>query len=218
MTAVRYSRSHEKEEKLLLGKGIRRTWAAFLLCWVPVIGLLLSVSGYLRVMVRLTRKYRRKRAGALTASFLVMLLCTSVLLGEAWAYSRDPDIVNRGIRMVWTAVVGEENASRFFGEQENAADGTGDPAEEDQKTGDAASEEFDWDAFWNSDTSEWTDEDWAAAFGGDEWLDWADEDGDGFIPFEDVSEEGFVQGPSEEGEGLGSLRIGKGTKITLPVE
>ena len=91
-----------------------------------------------------------------------------------------------------------------------------DPAQGDQKTGDAASEEFDWDTFWNSDTSEWTDEDWAAAFGGEEWMDWEDEDGDGFIPFEDGSEDAFANGsPEEESR---SLNVGKGSSIVLPTE
>lgn len=107
---MKYTKSHEKEERRLLKKGMARVWAALILCAVPVIGLFLAADGYLRVHVRLTKKHARRRRADLVLAFIVLLLCTGTLLGETWVYSRDPQVLNRLWQKVWTFTVGEENA------------------------------------------------------------------------------------------------------------
>lgn len=110
MTPYKFTKSHEREEGRRLRRGFVHSCIALALCWLPFIGLLLSADGFIRVMVRLTRRHKKRRTRALVFSFIVMCLCTGVLLGEVWVYSRDPDILSRTAGRVWTFIVGEENA------------------------------------------------------------------------------------------------------------
>lgn len=222
---------HEKEEKRRLSKGMKRVWAALALCWLPVVGLLLSVGGYLRVMVRVTRKYKRRRSACLVCAFLVMALCTGVLLAEVKLYSRDPEILSRITRTVWTKIVGEENAARFYPEDgESADDDTALTDWEDEWQFGFEDDFTEGDDLNGTDWSEgdWTDEEWDAMFGSDDWLTAMDTDGDGFISFEDEWPEGDIQDvtvsditeedPTSPEKKAGSVNIGQGSKIVLPTE
>jgi len=110
MSAMRFTKTHEREEGRLLRRGFAHSCTGLALCWLPPVGLLFAVSGFLRVMVRLTKRHRKKRKACLAFAFLSLTVCIGVLLGEIWVYSRDPEILERTGQQVWTFIVGEENA------------------------------------------------------------------------------------------------------------
>ena len=170
MAPIRFSKSHEREEGRLLRKGLAHSWAGLLLCWLPVIGLAFSASGFWRVMVRLTRRHRKRRKAYLAFSFIVLFICTGVLLGEIWIYSRDPEIIDRTAQQAWAFIVGEENVSA--------------PADEGAQGveyGDMNSAGFGLtDGMW-PDKGNWTAEDWAAegfaeAEDDFDWAAWEEEE------------------------------------------
>ncbi len=190
--AMRFTKSHEREEGRRLKKGFGHSVAGLLTCWLPVVGLLLSVSGFLRVMVRVTKRHRARRRGYLAFSFIVLAICTGVLLGEIWVYSRDPDILQRTAQQAWTFIVGEENAGKLsetngteYDNMETAGFGVidtvgtqddiwaeGDWTDEDWA---ALESEFDWEG-WEDEQwgDEWSEEDWSE----EDWFeeDWSEED------------------------------------------
>lgn len=110
MAPMKFSKSHEREEARLMRKGFLHSLAGLLLCWLPGVGLLLAISGFVRVMVRITRKFRARRRAYLAFSVIALLLCTGALLGEVWVYSRDPAILNRIGKSAWAFVTGQQSA------------------------------------------------------------------------------------------------------------
>lgn len=170
MAPMRFTKSHEREEGRLLRRGFVHSWAGLLLCWLPVVGLLFSVSGFWRVMVRLTKRHRKRRKAYLAFSFIALFVCTGVLLGEIWFYSRDPEILDRTAQQAWEFIVGEENASVpadesahgvEYGDMDNAGFGLTDE---------------NW-----LDEGDWTEEDWAVqgfaeAEADFDWAAWEEEE------------------------------------------
>ena len=223
MTQMHFTKAQEREEARLLKKGFMHSCISLLLCWLPVVGLLLSISGFWRVFVRLTQKHRVKRAACLVFAFLCLVACTGVLLGEVWVYSRDPEIISRTGGQIWTFMVGEENAGvisdggtvypdmnsagmGLYGEEYDAW------AEDEFWTGDGGWEE---DASWeeDEDISAWADDfDWEA-WENDTW----GEDGSFFPEGEEFSDEDIL-GVSSTTKESALLGIGKGETIYPPVE
>lgn len=169
MAPMRFTKSHEREEGRLLRRGYAHSWAGLLLCWLPVVGLLLSASGFIRVMVRLTRRHRKRRRAYLVFSFIALAVCTGMLLGEIWVYSRDPEILDRTAQQVWTFIVGEENASTAA---QNGADGI---SYGDMDSAGLGVADDIWPA--DGDWDDWSEDDWAAegfaeAEDGFDWAAW----------------------------------------------
>lgn len=237
MTQMRFTKGHEREEGRLLSRGFAHSCAALALCWLPVVGLLMAVSGFFRVVVRLTKRHRRRRRACLVFSFLVLVLCTGVLLGEVWLYSRDPQILSRAGQQVWTFIVGEENAALLsedapqgteYENMDEAGFGLTDTmgTENDSLYLDedisAWDDEFDWDA--------WEDDEWAAweeentdAWEDDGWLDW---ETSGLEPLDENdgitagagAENAPLLGQSDDAVSSGSASMGKGEVILPPTE
>jgi len=192
MSAMRFTKSHEREEGRLLRRGFAHSCTGLALCWLPVVGLLFAASGFLRVMVRLTRRHRKTRKAYLVFSFLSLAVCTGVLLGEIWVYSRDPEILSRTGQQIWTFMVGEENAGALSGDVQGTEYDDMDEAgfgltettgTEDENWADEDftgwDDDFDWAAWedenWDTEALEtFEDEDWV--FDEDE-LDWGGENG-----------------------------------------
>ena len=188
MSAMRFTKSHEREEGRLLRRGFAHSCTGLALCWLPVVGLLFAASGFLRVMVRLTRRHRKTRKAYLVFSFLSLAVCTGVLLGEIWIYSRDPEILNRTAQQAWTFIVGEENADAL---DQSEPDGV--VYDDMNGAGLGVSDDF-WldEGVWSDE--DWTEEDWAALEEDFDWGAWEDEEWgleeDGFAE-SDVWEDDF---------------------------
>lgn len=170
MTPMKFTKSHEREEGRLLKRGFVHSCIGLTTCWLPLVGLLFSASGFIRIMVRLTRRHRRRRKKCLVFSFLVLALCTAMLLGEIWVYSRDPDILSRTANQVWTFIVGEENAGALSTPSGTEYDNM-DSAGLGVMDSDALDDEFNWD-------EEWTEEDWASLEDEFDWSAWEDAEWD----------------------------------------
>ncbi len=235
---MRYSKQHEREEARLLRKGAARSWIGLLLSWLPVVGLLFAVGGFLRCKVRLTHRYRRKRAWCMVLASVALVAAIGLNMAELWVYSRDTQVLDRIGQKAWTLVVGKSadiTASGAGGtdypDMETAGLGYADgmlQEESDGLDGDFTGwdDGFDWNA-WNDDSN-------VQIVGGDEWsgevdAEWYiddswDFDADGlFWPEDTLSEpeEGldwdldaaFAAQEEQDKEGL---HIGKG-EVILPL-
>jgi len=76
-----------------MGRGLTTSIVALILCWVPVLGLLLAAAGFISVMGCMTERYIKRWRMTLIAVTLIMVLCVGVLTYEVYAYSRDPNII-----------------------------------------------------------------------------------------------------------------------------
>lgn len=104
----KYSRSHERSERAKIARGMWESLFGLIFCWLPVVGLLLSVAGFCRQVVRLTEAYRVRRALALMFASVVLVASIGALMGEAYLYSRNPAIVSDAGRWLWQKVTGQQ--------------------------------------------------------------------------------------------------------------
>lgn len=103
-----YSNSHEREERAKMGRGLWHSIFGLLLCWLPGVGLILSISGFIRQMVRLTVKYRARLTVYLTISIVSVVVCVGTLIGEAFLYSRDSNFPDKVGHVAWQALTGQK--------------------------------------------------------------------------------------------------------------
>ena len=104
---VKLSRSQEKEEKRKIGKGLTTSVVALLLCWVPVIGLILASVGFIGIMGSITVRYKKKFVISMIASVLILIICVGVFTFEIFAYSRDPNILENTGTWLLETITGE---------------------------------------------------------------------------------------------------------------
>ena len=76
-----------------MGRGLRASVIALLLCWLPVVGLLLSAVGFIRVAGRVTQAHKARQAVYLAVSLVVLIVCSGALAAEAYVYTHDPNLV-----------------------------------------------------------------------------------------------------------------------------
>lgn len=105
----KYSKSFEREECAKMGRGLWHSIFALLLCWLPLVGLALAISGFVRQVVRMTVQHRARRVIFTIISFIVLVACIGVLVGEVYFYSRDPELPGKAALWVWQNVTGQEN-------------------------------------------------------------------------------------------------------------
>ena len=67
-----------------------------------------SISGFLRVVVRVTRAHRVKKVFCTFLSLIVLVVCLAAFGAELYFYSRDPSILNTYVHKAWYALTGEE--------------------------------------------------------------------------------------------------------------
>ena len=91
---IRLTRGQEREERRALGKGMRTSVIGAVLCWLPLVGLLLSSIGFVQVNRRITNAHRKRQRVYVIVSLLILILCTGVLVTEAYVYTHDPYLVN----------------------------------------------------------------------------------------------------------------------------
>ena len=103
-----FSKSHERDENRCMNKGLVHSLAGALLCWLPLVGLFLAISGFLRVIVRVTQAHRVKKALLTVFTLLVLAGCIGALGAEVYFYVRDPGILDDTVNAVWHALTGQE--------------------------------------------------------------------------------------------------------------
>ncbi len=76
-----------------MGRGLRASVIALLLCWLPVVGLLLSAVGFIHVAGRVTQAHKARQVVYLAVSLVVLIVCSGALAAEAYVYTHDPYLV-----------------------------------------------------------------------------------------------------------------------------
>ena len=89
---IRLTRSQEREERRALGRGMRTSIFALILFWVPLLGLILSSVGFIRINRRITNVHRKRQRVYVVISLVILLICTAALFYEAWIYTHEPYI------------------------------------------------------------------------------------------------------------------------------
>jgi hypothetical protein len=105
---IKYSRSHERAENAKITRGLWESLFGLLLCWLPGVGLILSVAGFCRQAVRMTEAYKVRRAFSLILASVVLVAAIGVFVAEAYLYSRNPNIVGETGLWLWQKVTGQE--------------------------------------------------------------------------------------------------------------
>ena len=116
---AKYSKSHERDENSRMWKGFRHSTLGVLLCWVPVLGVILSTSGFARQIVRFTQKHRLKMAVFLLYGLVSLVIAVSAFTTTAYSYSRNPDLfrgwMDKGYRVVTGQVPPEVEFAELHG-------------------------------------------------------------------------------------------------------
>ena len=104
---IKYSRSHERAENAKISRGLWESLFGLLFCWLPGVGLILSVAGFCRQAVRMTEAYKVRRAISLILASVVLVAAIGVFVTEAYLYSRNPNIVGDTGLWLWQRVTGQ---------------------------------------------------------------------------------------------------------------
>ena len=106
---AKYSKAHEREENSKMWRGFWHSTFGILFCWVPLLGLFLSVSGFARQVVRMTEKHRFQMAVLLLYGFLSLCVSTGAIFGGLYLYSQDQDVFLRSATSIWYHVTGQNS-------------------------------------------------------------------------------------------------------------
>ena len=90
---AKISRAQEREERRKMSRGLTISIVALVLCWVPVLGIILAAAGFIGVMGCLTEKHIKRWRITLVVVSIILVLCAFVLTAEVYAYSRNPNII-----------------------------------------------------------------------------------------------------------------------------
>jgi len=104
----KYSRSHERAECAKISRGLWESLFGLIFSWLPGVGLILSVAGFCRQAVRLTEVHRVRRFFSMIFASVVLVVSIGGLVGEAYLYSRDPNILNKTSLLLWQKLTGQE--------------------------------------------------------------------------------------------------------------
>ncbi len=104
----KYSRSHERAERAKIARGMWESLFGLIFSWLPGVGLILSVAGFCRQVVRMTEAHRVRRFFALVFASVVLVASIGALVGEAYLYSRNPAILSDTGRWLWQQVTGQQ--------------------------------------------------------------------------------------------------------------
>ena len=90
-----------------MSRGVTTSVVALLLCWLPVVGILLAAIGFIGVMRCITQKYKKRFVVSTIAVTLILIINAGVLSAEVYAYSRDPNIVQNAGTWLLETITGE---------------------------------------------------------------------------------------------------------------
>ncbi len=104
----KYSRSHERAERAKIARGMWESLFGLIFSWLPGVGLIFSVAGFCRQIVRMTEAHRARRFFATVFASVVLVVSIGALVGEAYLYSRNPAILSDTGRWLWQQVTGQQ--------------------------------------------------------------------------------------------------------------
>lgn len=113
---AKLSRAQERDERRKMGKGMSASVAALILCWAPVLGVLLAAIGHISVMRCITVKYRKRFVAYSVLTVLILIVCTGVLVVEVYAYSRNPNIVADTGSWLLETITGQSVDGSYLGD------------------------------------------------------------------------------------------------------
>ncbi len=91
-----------------MSRGLWESLFGLVFSWLPGVGLLFSVAGFCRQAVRLTEAHKARRVFTMAFASVVLVVSVGGLVGEAYLYSRDPDIIGKTGLQIWQKVTGQE--------------------------------------------------------------------------------------------------------------
>ena len=102
------SRGQEREERVKMGRGLRRSLIGLLFSWVPVLGVIIAASGFIKIFSCITRSYRVRRFFYMLLSFILLTATTAVLMYGIYLYVDNPNIINEAGMWVFQKLTGQE--------------------------------------------------------------------------------------------------------------
>lgn len=112
-----YSRGQEREEKRRIASGVKTSVFGLILCWVPVLGALLSSIGFVRVCGTITQRYRKRFRTGLLVTLIILIISLSVLTFEVYQYTHYPWIVDDMSNWFMERILGQYTDSYDYGGQ-----------------------------------------------------------------------------------------------------
>ena len=70
-----FSKSYEPDENRSMNEGLIHSLVGALLCWLPLVGLFLAISGFLRVIIQVTQAHRAKKGATHVLTLLILAGC-----------------------------------------------------------------------------------------------------------------------------------------------
>lgn len=120
---AKYSKAHERDESSKMWRGFWHSTFGILLCWVPGLGLILSISGFCRQVVRMTEKHRARWVVLLLYGLISLCVSIGAIFGGLYAYSQDQQVFIKYATMGWekltgqTALPGQQPVHDYTGNQ-----------------------------------------------------------------------------------------------------
>ncbi|MDL2207081.1 hypothetical protein LJC33_09290 [Eubacteriales bacterium OttesenSCG-928-N13] len=75
---------------------------------MPLVGLILSISGFARQVVRVTDRYKGRLVVFIVYGLISLSIAIGAILGGLYYYSRNPDMFTNAGRWIWTQMTGNE--------------------------------------------------------------------------------------------------------------
>lgn len=104
---AKYSKAHERDESSKMGRGFWHSTFGILLCWAPGLGLLLSISGFCRQVVRMTEKHRVRWILLLLYGLISLCIAIGAMMYGLYEYSRDPQVFVKYATKGWQQLTGQ---------------------------------------------------------------------------------------------------------------
>lgn len=103
----KYSRGQERDECAKMWRGFWHSTFGIVFCWVPLVGLVLSISGFARQVVRMTDKYKKRWILFLAYGLLSLVISIGAITYGLYAYVQDSEVFTKIGTSVWTAITGQ---------------------------------------------------------------------------------------------------------------
>ena len=157
----KYPKAFERAERKKMRRALVRSVCGAILSIVPILGLVLTLSGFWGLCVRITRRYRRKLATSLLIATLCLAVSVGVSVYEVYVYSRHPAIVSEAKDFIWLSMTGDAGAKAAG---QTLVTSFAHPDSGETPSGSTAAPSFD---FTDSELDDFSDYDWE-----NEEIDW----------------------------------------------
>ena len=105
---MEFSKGQEREERVKMGRGLRRSLFGLLFSWVPALGVIIAATGFIKIYACITRAYRVRRFFYMLLSFILLAATTAVLMYGIYLYVDNPNIINEAGMWAFQKLTGQE--------------------------------------------------------------------------------------------------------------